>query len=210
MTRARSRSRGFAIALALCAGASPGADVSPTSSSGAPAPGCLPGERGYLQATLRGALQAQLDWRGTALECQGGPRADGSGIRISLSGPLSPGGRRLRLIIGLVAQPGRDAPGPVMANVTAILEGEGRLYATRGEGHCEVDALRQELLPAGARGVAPTRAFRVAARGFCIDPLPALTSAPNGDADKLYIDRFDFAAVASFTPESIDVSLAAH
>jgi hypothetical protein len=167
--------------------------------------GCLPGERGYLQASLRGALQAQLDWRGPALSCQGGVRADQHGIRLSLGGPL-PSERRLRIIIGVDVLPGHAATAPTPANVTVIIEGENRIYATRGAGHCEVEALSQDALPVMATpaGTAKReRQFRVAARGYCIDPLPAMTTgAP--DADRLYIDRFDFAAVASFEPESID------
>ena len=209
MSRARSRSRVLAAGLALFAGASPGADALPAPMPGMHAAGCLPGERGYLQASLRGALQAQLDWRGAVLECQGGARPEG-GIRISLSGPLDHTGTRLRLIIGMAVPAGRTATGPVSANVTAILEGQNRIYASRGDGHCEVEALRQEALPAAAGTGASVREFRVAARGFCIDPLPALTSGSNADGATLYIDRFDFAAMASFTPESIDASLAAH
>ena len=229
MTRAKSRSAVFAAALLLLAGAPMLAVASPGVGTGAGAApvagatpgadtlrpparanaGCLPGERGFLQASLRGALQAQLDWRGALLECQGGLRGDGSGIRISLSGPLAQSGRRLRRIIGLDAQPGRSLSGPVPANVTAIFEDESRVYATRGDGHCELDVLRQEPLPGGT-AAAPLRAFRVAGRGFCIDPLPPLTSGANGDTSKLYIDRFDFAAVANFTPESVGASVAVH
>jgi hypothetical protein len=177
--------------------------------------GCLPGERGYLQASLRGAIQAQLDWRGPLLTCQGGLRADEHGIRLSLSGPLSQAGRRLRLIIGLGVPPGRSSSVPTPANVTVIVEGENRIFATRGERHCEIEALRQDELPvmtagATAGNAARLRHFRVAARGFCIDPVPALSSGTNGDADKLYIDRFDFAALASFAPESIDASTVAN
>jgi hypothetical protein len=46
----------------------------------------------------------------------------------------------------------------------------------------------------------------VAARGYCIDPVLALSAGANGAIDKIYIDRFDFAAVASFEPESIDAT----
>jgi hypothetical protein len=175
--------------------------------------GCLPGERGYMQASLRGAVQAQLDWRGPALSCQGGVRADQQGIRLSLSGPLPASTRRLRIIIGLDVRPGRDAAAPTPANVTVIVEGENRIYATRGAGGCEVEALKQDALPAfGALPDAAPRArqFRVAARGFCIDPVPAMTAGATGEADRIYIDRFDFAALASFEPESIDAEKTAH
>jgi hypothetical protein len=169
--------------------------------------GCLPGERGYLQARLRGALQAQLDWRGAGLACQGGIRADQHGIRLSFGGPLPASARRLRIIIGIDAPPGSTTTKPAAANVTVILEGEGRIYATRGAGHCEVESLTQEPLPlaAAVAGNAPSqRQFRVAARGYCIDPLPVVAGDATGTPDRLYIDRFDFAALASFEPESFD------
>lgn len=169
--------------------------------------GCLPGDRGYLQASLRGALQAQLDWRGADLGCQGGVRADQRGTRLSLGGPLPGSGRRLRIIIGVDVPPAQSAAGPTPANVTVIVEGENRIYATQGAGHCAVEAFSQEALPVGLRsaGTAPRMAqYRVAARGYCIDPLPALTHGVAGAADRLYIDRFDFAALATFDPEPID------
>ena len=188
------------------------ADGAPGLGSALPA-GCLPGDRGYLQASLRGALQAQLDWRGPALVCQGGRRADQHGIRLSLGGPLPDSGRRLRIIIGLDVPPAQHAAAPTAANVTVIVEGENRIYATRGADHCSVEALRQDPLPVAAKsaGSAPRMAqFRVAARGYCIDPLPAVTTGATGAADRIYIDRFDFAALATFDPEPIDADRPAH
>lgn len=216
MTRAKSRSaqlvRGLACGLLLLAPPALPADGA-AGLSGAPPDGCLPGDRGYLQARLRGALQAQLDWRGASLSCQGGLRADQHGIRVSLSGPLPSSGQRLRIIIGVDVPPGRAATGPTSANVTLIVEGDERIYATRGAGHCEVEALTQEALPVDTTAPARNprlRHFRVAARGFCIDPVPALSAGASGAADRIYFDRFDFAAMASFDPESIDASSAAH
>src|SRR5262249_22028664 len=60
-------------------------------------PGCLPTGNGYLKARVRGALNLDIDWRNAELECDGGPRPDGSGIRVSFRGPARADGRRLRL-----------------------------------------------------------------------------------------------------------------
>jgi len=84
---------------------------------------------------------------------------------------------------------GRDLP----TNLTVIFEGEERLFATRGDGHCTVDELRQERV--GALG-GPKRSWRIIARGFCIAPASTL----NSDA-RILIDRFDFAGRAVFGDE---------
>ena len=63
-------------------------------------------------------------------------------------------GRRLRLVFGVEAlQEGRAAR-DLPTNLTVIFEGEERLFATRGDDHCTVDELRQELygLPAERYG----------------------------------------------------------
>jgi len=206
-------SRSSMIGAALLMLAAPALPSDTTSElSGALPGGCLPGERGFLQASLRGALEAQLDWRGGTINCQGGVRADQQGIRLSLSGPLPGSMQRVRIIIGLDVPPGRDASTPTPANVTVILEGDHRIYATRGAGHCEVESLQQAALPhfgANAGPMPRARQFRVAARGFCIDPIPALTAGAAGEPDRIYIDRFDFSALASFEPESIDANTSA-
>ena len=73
-----------------------------------------------------------------------------------------------------------------------IIEGENRLYATQGEDKCQVESLVQETLPAspGSPGI---HDYRIAARGFCVDPATSL----DGSA-RLYINRFDFAGIARF------------
>lgn len=159
---------------------------------GAKAPGtqaevvCLANGSGYFRARLRGALTADLDWRNAGLECEGGMRPDGHGIRVSFAGPLKSAGarHRLRFIFGIEAagagRSGRELP----ANVTLILEGERRIFSTRGDSRCTIDDLRQE--PLGQDG--KQRDFRVAARGFCIGPAASLTGA-----ERVLVSRFDFA-----------------
>ncbi|MDE2251951.1 MAG: hypothetical protein KGL25_11180 [Gammaproteobacteria bacterium] len=156
---------------------------------------CLPGERGFLRARLRGAIEADLDWRGAAIQCEGGARPDGRGIRVSFLGPADARGQRLRLVFGIAAAPGHARTATAATNVTLIVEGADRVYTTAGGERCAIDALVQEPLPTAGPPAASqeSRQYRVAARGYCIDPAALL----DGSA-RVYINRFDFAGVARF------------
>src|SRR3954468_9877190 len=87
-------------------------------------PQCLPGERGFLRAKLRGAIEAEPDWHGAGLQCEGGARPDGSGVRVSFLGPADLEGRHLRLVFGIDAKPGVGTSRAVPTNVTIIVEGQ--------------------------------------------------------------------------------------
>jgi hypothetical protein len=188
----------------LCTGSQDQAAMAAASTvAAAQADQCLPGERGYLRASLRGAIEAKLDWRGASIQCEGGARPDGRGLRVSFLGPADAQGHRLRLVFGIAAAPGRARSVAAATNVTLIVEGGARVFTTRGDERCAIDALVQEPLPlaspAGAKAGSTAgsadagRQYRVAARGYCIDPATLLDgSAP------LYINRFDFAGVARF------------
>ena len=178
----------------------PGASATPGSSAlnvpgkpGVGARGCLVTGNGYLRARIRGAFNLDIDWHNNELECQGGPRPGGKGIRVSFAGPKHSDGRRLRMVFGVgqakEGREGRELP----TNLTVILEGETRLFATRGDDHCTVDKLEQERL--GALG-GPTRSYRIIARGFCISPASTLS----GDG-RILVTRFDFAGNATFEDE---------
>jgi hypothetical protein len=152
--------------------------------------GCLAAGNGYLRARIRGALQLDVDLHNGELECDGGPRPDGSGIRVSFAGPLRSDGRRLRMVFGVAAtgegNGGRELP----ANLTVIFEGEERLFATRGDDKCTVDELSQERV--GSLG-GPVRTYRIIARGFCIAPVKALTGEQT-----ILVNSFDFAGSVTF------------
>jgi hypothetical protein len=164
-------------------------------SAAEPAVNCLPGERGYLRARVRGAIDADIDWRGAQLSCEGGARPDGSGLRVSFGGPPDTQGRRLRFVFGIAASPGSDASRDRPTNVTVIVEGQGQLYATQGDDKCSVESLSQQrLADLEAKGTpSGFHVYRIAARGSCIDPAATL----QGDGH-LYINRFDFAGSAQF------------
>jgi hypothetical protein len=183
------------LRLLLCAcslvSAPPGAanaDASPAARQG-----CLPAGNGYLRARIRGAMNLDIDWHNAEIECEGGPRPDGSGLRVSFAGPRHADGRRLRLVFGVGSvhegRTGRALP----TNLTVIFEGEERLFTTRGEDHCTVDELRQERL--GALGGA-LRSWRIIARGFCTSPASTLNSEA-----RILVSRFDFAGSAVFADQ---------
>lgn len=161
---------------------------------------CLPDSTGYLRAQLRGAIVADLEWRDADMHCEGGPRPDGAGLRVSIAGPLpaaagEAAGRTLRFVFGIESAASLTEGSALATNVTAILEGgpgsgEPALFATRGDDKCTVDHL-QRRSAAGAG--ADAKDFRVDARGFCLGPASSLDGQT-----RLLVTTFDFAARVSF------------
>lgn len=169
--------------------------AAPASRSSGPAPapkgnGCLPTGNGYLRARIRGAMNLDVNWHDAEMQCEGGPRPDGSGLRVAFAGPRHADGRRLRLVFGVDSAREGHSGHELPTNLTVIFEGEGRLFATRGDDHCTVDELRQERVGALGGGV---RSWRIVARGFCIAPASTLSS----DA-RILVSSFDFAGTAVF------------
>lgn len=156
----------------------------------AAAHGCLPSGNGYLRARIRGAMNVDVNWHNAEMQCEGGPRPDGSGLLVAFAGPAHADGRRLRLVFGVEAVHEGRAGHELPTNLTVIFEGENRLFATRGDDHCTVEELKQERL--GALG-GTVRAWRIVARGFCIAPANTL----NSDA-RILVSSFDFAGSAVF------------
>jgi hypothetical protein len=159
------------------------------------AAGCLAAGDAYLRARVRGAIDADLDWRGATLECEGMPRPGGSGVRARFRGQL-PDGRTLALLFAA----GTLAPGEtrddVPVNVTVLVEDAGLVYGTQGSDKCRLDRVVQQELPSPATG---TRRFRIEGRGFCLAP----ARAPYGSATVL-INRFDFVGRVDVQPEQDD------
>lgn len=142
---------------------------------------CLAGQ-GRLEAQLRGALQADLDWRGQ-MHCDGDLRPDGSGLRISLAGPLD-AARRVRFIFGIDLQDTASGPAQVLpTNLTVLVEGEATLFATRGADKCAVEDLERTVLEPGLE--------RVSVRGYCLGPASDLAGA-----QRVLVPTFSFTALA--------------
>jgi hypothetical protein len=104
----------------------PGAGLPAVSLSGP----CLRSSRAYLRAHIRGAVHLDVDLHGSQLSCEGGPRLDGSGIRMGFEGKVGPQQRRVRMVFGIdgahEGRRGRELP----TNLTVIFEGERQLFAT--------------------------------------------------------------------------------
>lgn len=203
-----------AVSLATIAAAAPAAAPAPatataTATEVAPTPaasattvpatlaGSHPGgpclgatHNGYLRARLRGALDLDLAWDGERLQCDGGARPDGRGLRVTLAGNSRGDGRKLRFVFGIDDVPEGASVRARPTNLTLIFEGEQRLFATRGADKCTTDELRQERI--GALG-GPKRSWRVVARGFCVAPATTLA----GDA-RLLLTSFDFASEVTY------------
>jgi hypothetical protein len=154
--------------------------------------GCLPSGDGFLRARIRGSLNLDIDLRNAELECDGGARPDGSGIRLSFAGPVRSDGRRLRMVFGVARTAEGAAGSGLPTNLTVIFEGETRLFATRGDDKCTVDKLEQERV--GSVG-GTVRSYRVVASGFCIEPANTLN-----EKERIVVSSFDFAGRVTYTP----------
>ncbi len=208
---------GVSFLVAAGAAGSPArAQRQPVPGAGLPAPSlggrCLPRSKAYLRAQIRGAVRLDVDLRGAALKCEGGPRLEGGGLRMGFEGRVGSAGR-VRMIFGIsgarMGRPGRELP----TNLTVIFEGRKLLFATQGDLNCTVDRLMQEPIgksdaqspPRGGvgeaharpaaprRGVARPRAYRVVAHGFCIAPVNDLSGRR-----RIVVTSFDFAGRVDF------------
>jgi hypothetical protein len=183
-----------AVAVTACAGggdqetpaaAAAGADGPGASGS---AGGCIAGGGGFLQAQLRGAITADVAWSNPGMRCEGGPRPDGRGLRLTLAGPApEDASRQLRFIFGIDYQDAAAGVAQALpTNVTVILEGGGRMFATRGDERCAVEKLERVPLPGGDAGL-----MRVHVRGYCVEPAGEMA----GDG-RLLIPTFEFTGIA--------------
>jgi hypothetical protein len=152
--------------------------------------GCLASGDGYLRARVRGALTLDLDWKNADMQCEGGPRPSGNGVRVSIGGPSRGDGRRIRIVFG-VGGVGEGRGGETLrTNVTLLFEGEERIFATLGDDKCTVDKLEQQRV--GSLG--DSRAvYRVIGRGFCLGPATSLSRG-----ERVVITSFDFAGRVEF------------
>jgi hypothetical protein len=135
-------------------------------------------------------MRLDIDLRGAHLSCEGGPRFNGSGLRLGFEGRVGRHRQPVRMVFGIEGaregRPGRELP----TNLTVIFEGERELFATQGDGNCTVDTLSQQRL--GTSGGA-TRSYLVTAHGFCIAPANDI-----GGKRRILVTTFDFAGRADF------------
>jgi len=170
----------------------------PTNARADPAAGCLAVGGGYLRARIRGAVDLDLDWSNAEMQCEGGPRPPGknnerNGVRVSIGGPLRGDGHRIRLVFGIAGVDEGRSGKALRTNVTLLLEGEKRIFATQGDDKCTVDSLSQERVESLGPGIA---AYRVVARGFCMGPATSLSRE-----ERVVVTSFDFAGRVEFSDD---------
>lgn len=157
-----------------------------TAAATAQTQGCLESGDGSLEAQVRGALVADLKWSNAEMQCDGGPHPDGSGIRITVAGPLPGTSSTLRFIFGI--DPHDTASGVAQAfptNLTLLVEGGSQLYATRGNDKCAVETLQRTPLPKSAGGL-----DRVKVRGYCVGPASDIPGST-----RVLVPTFSFTAL---------------
>jgi hypothetical protein len=165
----------------------------PTKMPANPSAGCFAVGGGYLRARIRGALDLDLNWKDAEMQCEGGPRPSGNGIRVSIGGPERGNGHRIRLVFGIAAVTEGLGGDNLRTNVTILFEGEKRIFATKGDDKCTVDSLSQERV----ESLEPNKAvYRVTARGFCLGPATSLSQE-----ERLILTSFDFAGRVEFSDD---------
>lgn len=176
----RAFTKAAMIACTACGGAGEPAAGDVAATAG---PVCAEAAEGLLQARLQGAIDGEIDWSAGGGHCLGGVRPDGSGLRMVFKG-AGPTGEPLLIVIGAgPVTPGTSARN-VPANVTIVVEGSGRFYATQGDDKCALDTLEQESVD-GEPGL-----LRVKGRGYCVQPARAV-----GGDDSVLVSRFDLLAL---------------
>jgi len=139
---------------------------------------------------MRGALDLDLDWKDAQMQCEGGPRPSGNGVRVSIGGPARGEGRRIRIVFGIAGVPEGGTGTTLRTNVTILFEGESRIFATKGDDKCTVDSLTQRRVET----LGDDRAiYRVEARGFCLGPATSLSRD-----ERILLTSFDFAGRVEF------------
>jgi uncharacterized membrane protein (UPF0127 family) len=152
---------------------------------------CLPSGNGYLRARLAGAVEAAIDWPNAGTVCEGGARPGGRGLRLSFH--REPGGvPDLLFVFGIAdVKAGGTSAKQIGVNLTIFERGTSRVFGTRSDSRCMVDALRQTPVPGAPH------AFRVEARGFCTQPAHAVRAEGS-----VLVSTFDFAGLATTDEES--------
>jgi hypothetical protein len=182
-----------AAALVLHAPASKPSPPNDSTAASARKTGCLVSGDGYLRARLRGAVDLDLDWKDTQMQCEGGPRPSGNGVRVSIGGPARGEGRRIRIVFGIAGITEGTGGQALPTNVTILFEGEARIFATQGDSKCTVDSLTQRRVE--SLGANPA-IYRVEARGFCLGPATSLSRD-----ERVLLTSFDFAGRVEFSDD---------
>lgn len=151
-----------ALFVALAVAACGGEPAPPAAAAPEPAASTCGGD-GYLQATLSGALTADLDWTDATLRCESMLRPDDRGVRLRFSGNV--GRERLAIIVAIPDLEAGLTGTDIDAVVTVTVEGSGRFFSTPNLGACWTDITTNDPLPG-----APD-AHVIAGELACVGPL---------------------------------------
>src|SRR5712671_807479 len=151
----------------------------------ATATACLRSGDGYFRARVAGAVEATIDWPNSGTRCEGEPRDNPPGVRLSFQ-RASGGPPDLLFVFGITGvREGRPLH-EAGANLTVIVQGTNRIFGTLGDSRCTVDSLTQRALEAPG-------SYRLEARGFCTQPAHAV----RGDGAVL-VSTFEFAGLVTY------------
>jgi len=136
---------------------------------------------GFLHGRLYGAVELNIDWRGSDMNCEGMLRPDGNGMRLLFA---SKQGRAARLVfvIGFDGEIDQLAGKEKVANITIIDEIDGRFFSTSGNDRCwtkihNVESIFGETHPT----------FQIDGDLYCAGGLPSLS-----DRGSVTLDDFQF------------------
>ena len=187
-----ARSIASLIAVSWVAGAAAGdapAPIAGTMPAAGTAKTCLTSGDGYLRAHLGGAIEAEIDWPNSGTICEGEPKINPAGVRVSFR-RIAGSPPNLLFVFGLTGVREGEPLRASGANLTIIVQGSDRIYGTRGDGRCTVDSLSQ-------RRLGGEHEYRLEARGFCTQPAHAV----RGEGIVI-VSRFDFAGIVNYEEKS--------
>jgi hypothetical protein len=146
---------------------------------------CLTSGDGYFRARLAGAIDATIDWPNSGTRCEGEPRDQPPGVRLSFQRG-SGGATDLLFVFGITGVRKGQSLREAGTNLTVIVQGTNRIFGTLGDSRCTVDSLTQRALKVPG-------SYRLEARGFCTQPAHAV----RGDGAVL-VSTFEFAGAVNY------------
>ena len=154
---------------------------------------CLESGDGYLKARLGGAIDARIDWPNSGTRCQGEPKDQPPGVRLSFQRESS-GSPDLLFVFGITGIREGKGARTTGVNLTVIVQGTNRIYGTLGDSRCTVDSLTQR--PLKVKGT-----YRVEARGFCTQPAHAIRGKGS-----VLVSTFEFAGLVTYDAQDDDAA----
>ena len=132
---------------------------------------CVMDREGYISGQFFGAVNADLDWTGAALACDGHARPADRGLRLFFAGTLGDRTDRLVLVLGIAAGIDELVGGEHDVNLTIIDEAADRFYNS-GKDRCWTRVFDVVALEPTAG-----EAYRVDGELYCAGAIPSLTDA---------------------------------